>query len=443
MSTATNGGKEMFQETVKKQVVAVYFVAVSVLMHFFLLETLDIGIWITYRHLFALLLVFSAFISFLLHPNLARGAVAFKSACVMAVPLLVMTTVSLLVWAINRTDFDMISRGLSYYLIYTNQFTSFFLFFEMEYMFGEKGICVSLTSIRISNLIKLSMVIWENGAALFFTQLWELIMSFASTTGDVIAQAEIHELAFCLGVYILYMLLYWNKRPIQIVLFLLSAFCFIAALKRIAIVGIAVALVLGYLLRFLGRFVGKREVIITVNLIFSATILLLFLYIVSVKLDLFTWLEQFGIETSGRSSIYLFIDGYYRFAVDFLGQGMGFVTYLLNEVYSIGVSSIHNDFLQFYIDLGFCGYLLWLLSMTFLRSRYFSRNGQWKNRIVVLVVMMYVIIISSTDNTLNYPLCYTACATIIIGHGFDEQVRIEEQRYFGSISKENQAIAAK
>ena len=183
--------------------------------------------------------------------------------------------------------------------------------------------------------------------------------------------------------------------------------------------------------------------IITVNLIFSATILLLFLYIVSVKLDLFTWLEQFGIETSGRSSIYLFIDGYYRFAVDFLGQGMGFVTYLLNEVYSIGVSSIHNDFLQFYIDLGFCGYLLWLLSMTFLRSRYFGRNGQWKNRIVVLAVMMYMVIVSSTDNTLNYPLCYTAFATIIMGHGFDEQVRIEEQRYFGNISKENQAIAAK
>ena len=126
----------MFQETVKKQVVAVYFVAVSVLMHFFLVETLDIGIWITYRHLFALLLVFSAFISFLLSPNLARGAVAFKSACVMAVPLLVMTTVSLLVWAINRTDFDMISRGLSYYLIYTNQFTSFLAAGAMLYLRG-------------------------------------------------------------------------------------------------------------------------------------------------------------------------------------------------------------------------------------------------------------------------------------------------------------------
>ena len=55
---------------------------------------------------------------------------------------------------------------------------------------------------------------------------------------------------------------------------------------------------------------------------------------------------------------------------------------------------------------------------------------------------MYVIVISSTDNTLNYPLCATAFATIIMGHGFDEQVRIEEQRYFGNISKENQAIAA-
>lgn len=432
----------MFQGKVKEQVLAVYFVAISVLMHFFLIETLDLGIFITYRHLFALLLVFSAFVYFLVYPNVARGAVAVKSALIMAVPLLVMVTASLLVWVLNQTDFDIISRGMSYYLVYTNQLSAVLAAAAMLYVFGEKGIWYSLASILISNLIKIGMVIWEYGAASFFGELLELILSFANNTGSVIVNAEIHELAFCLGVYILYMLLYWRKRPVQIVLFLLSAFCFIAALKRIAIIGIAVALVLGYLLRFLGRFVGKREVIIAVNFIFTATILLLFAYIVSVKLNLFTWLEQFGIETSGRSSIYLFIDGYYRFAVDFLGQGMGFVTYLLNEVYSVGVNSIHNDFLQFYIDLGFCGYLFWLLSMTFLRSRFFSRNGQWKNRIVVLAVMMYVIVISSTDNTLNYPLCATAFATIIMGHGFDEQVRIEEQRYFGNISKENQAIAA-
>ena len=432
----------MFQGKVKEQVLAVYFVAISVLMHFFLIETLDLGIFITYRHLFALLLVFSAFVYFLVYPNVARGAVAVKSALIMAVPLLVMVTASLLVWVLNQTDFDIISRGMSYYLVYTNQLSAVLAAAAMLYVFGEKGIWYSLASILISNLIKIGMVIWEYGAASFFGELLELILSFANNTGSVIVNAEIHELAFCLGVYILYMLLYWRKQPVQIVLFLLSAFCFIAALKRIAIIGIAVALVLGYILRFLGRFVGKREVIIAVNFIFTATILLLFAYIVSVKLNLFTWLEQFGIETSGRSSIYLFIDGYYRFAVDFLGQGMGFVTYLLNEVYSVGVNSIHNDFLQFYIDLGFCGYLFWLLSMTFLRSRFFSRNGQWKNRIVVLAVMMYVIVISSTDNTLNYPLCATAFATIIMGHGFDEQVRIEEQRYFGNISKENQAIAA-
>ena len=68
----------MFQETVKKQVVAVYFVSVSVLMHFFLLETLDIGIWITYRHLFALLLVFSAFISFLLFLIFLTSLIDFR-----------------------------------------------------------------------------------------------------------------------------------------------------------------------------------------------------------------------------------------------------------------------------------------------------------------------------------------------------------------------------
>ena len=42
---------------------------------------------------------------------------------------------------------------------------------------------------------------------------------------------------------------------------------------------------------------------------------------------------------------------------------------------------------------------------------------------------MYLVIVSSTDNTINYPLLTTVLAIIMIGHGFDEKVRETEKEY--------------
>ena len=47
-------------------------------------------------------------------------------------------------------------------------------------------------------------VIAENGLGSFFSEFVTLIITFAGETGDVIVQAEIHELAFCLGAYLIY-----------------------------------------------------------------------------------------------------------------------------------------------------------------------------------------------------------------------------------------------
>ena len=77
-------------EKVASVVLKVYFTAVAFMMYYFLTEAAYIGgIGVTYRHLFALLLVVSAFVYFLISPDIARGAVSVKGALVYAVPLLV------------------------------------------------------------------------------------------------------------------------------------------------------------------------------------------------------------------------------------------------------------------------------------------------------------------------------------------------------------------
>jgi O-antigen ligase len=107
---------------------------------------------------------------------------------------------------------------------------------------------------------------------------------------------------------------------------------------------------------------------------------------------------------------------------------------------NVGVSSVHNDFLQYYIDLGFWGYIIWLCAMTVFRVCYFGKKGKINNAIITFVLTLYLIIVSTTDNTMNYPLLTTVLAILMIGDGYDEKVRNTEIKIFGCVSDENKPV---
>ena len=180
-------------------------------------------------------------------------------------------------------------------------------------------------------------------------------------------------------------------------------FCFLSAFKRIAIIAIAIALVFGYLLKFIARY-NKKTAAGLVTFLSFVVIGLLIAYIALIKMDAFELLEKAGINTSGRVEIYNAVDKFYEFDPSFLGNGIGFLTYQLNTFMKVGVASVHNDFLQHFIDLGFWGYIIWLLSMTVVRVLYFGRKGNVDNAIITFILTLYLIIVSTTDNTMNYPL---------------------------------------
>ena len=414
----------------------VYFMAIAVLMYYFLTEVINLGLFITYRHAFALVLFVSAFFAFLFKPNIARGASSLKEAFVYSTPLLVTIIVSLFIWFIVRVDTAVISRGLSGAFVYNNMLSFTLAAVAFLYVFGEKGIWYNLIAILISNILMLLTIIAQNGIGSFFSEFITLVMTFAAETGDIIVQAEIHELAFCLGAYLIYMLLKPKKDIVFFILLGLTMFCFLTAFKRIGIIAIVIALAFGWLLKFIAKF--KKDTAMRLTVIFSVILVVLLIgYIAIIKLDVFTLLEKAGIDTSGRVTIYNAVDKFYEFSPEFLGNGIGFLTYQLSTNMNVGVSSVHNDFLQYFIDLGFWGYILWLVSMTLVRVCYFGKKGKVENGIIALALSIYLVIVSSTDNTMNYPLLTTVLAIIMIGHGFDEKVRTTETKMFGYISDVN------
>lgn len=415
-----------------------YFIAVAVLMYYFLSEIVNLGVFVTVRHVFALVLFASTLLYFLIKPNVARGAATLKATFVYCLPLLVTLLVSLFIWFMEQVELDVIFRGLSGVLLYCNMLSFTLAAVSFLYVFGEKGIWYNLIAILISNILTIATVVAQNGIGAFVSEFITLVVTFAGTTGDVIVQAEVHELAFCLGAYLIYMLLKMRKNVMFYILMGLSAFCFLAAFKRIGMIAIAVALFFGFLLKFVAKF--NKSTARNLSVIFSVCLVVLLIgYVAVIKMGVFTLLEEAGIATNGRMDIYNAVDRFYTFSPDFLGNGIGYLTYQLSTNIQMGVSSVHNDFLQYFIDLGFWGYILWLVSMTLVRVCWFGAKGKIDNCIITMALTVYLMIVSSTDNTLNYPLLTTVLALIMIGHGFDDEVRRTEQKIFGYISDANRA----
>ena len=414
----------------------VYFMAVAVLMYYFLTEIINLGLFVTYRHAFALVLFASAFLAFLYKPNIARGVSTVSGTLVYCTPLLVTITVSLFIWFMEQVDTSVIARGLSGAFVYNNMLSFTLAAAAFLYVFGEKGIWYNLIAILISNILMIGTIIAQNGIGAFFSEFITLIITFAGKTGDIIVQAEIHELAFCLGAYLIYMLLKPRKNVVFYILLVITCFCFLAAFKRIGIIAIVIAVAFGWLLRLVAKI--KKDTVESLVIILSIVLVLILIgYIWIIKLDAFSLLEKAGIDTSGRVVIYNAVSKFYEFSPDFIGNGIGFLTYQLSTNMSVGVSSVHNDFLQYFIDLGFWGYILWLVSMTLFRVCYFGAKGKIDNAIIAFSLSIYLVIVSSTDNTMNYPLLTTVLGIIMIGHGFDEKVRKTEEKIFGCVSDVN------
>ena len=203
---------------------AFYFMVFAVMMYYFLNEYIDIGLHVTYRHAFALVLFGSAALLFLYKPNIARGFTAFKDACIYSIPLLVTTIVSLFVWFMGTVDVSVISRGLSSSFVYANMLSFALGAGALLYVFGKRGIWYNLIAILIANILIIATVIAQNGLGNYFSEFITLVITFADVTGDIIVQAEIHELAFCLGAYLIYMLYKPKKSILYFILLFLCLF---------------------------------------------------------------------------------------------------------------------------------------------------------------------------------------------------------------------------
>ncbi len=142
-----------------------------------------------------------------------------------------------------------------------------------------------------------------------------------------------------------------------------------------------------------------------------------------VKEGIFEFLsERLGLDTMGRRELSNFIDRYYWIGPDYFGHGAGFVTRLFSDLPADWtIRALHNDILMIYIDAGFWGFWLWMLSFFPLRTWCVYRWQGRRAAMICLGLQTYVLATAATDNTLYYIYVTGALAICLMAGGLEKE----------------------
>ena len=225
---------------------------------------------------------------------------------------------------------------------------------------------------------------------------------------------EVHDLTFALGIYLLYFVLFIEKKTKKdlVLIFICIAYVYFGY-KRIELIAIG----LTYLMFLFAR---KRQIQFKVKFAVIALMLAVCVYIVISSTNILSIISMmFGINTEGRLSFYSQMSGVMKLSPDYLGHGLGYVSDYIKDISfgsqgNVTMTRMHNDLLMLYIELGFIPFIFWLYYYVALQTNHFIK--QYGNRIGLLyfVLMLYLVVTYATDNTLYYFMTQASFCSIII-----------------------------
>lgn len=384
------------------------------------------GFTVMYMYLLGVAIIGIAFLSFLIDPQVPRAWLLVKDVLLISMPYLLSVFMSLIVWVLDRSAPNVIIRG-AFYSVY--EVLAIMVAASTLYLFGDKGIVCNFIGLVLGSCITMVMAMRGGGVAEFISQFRTLIVSGAMETGEMMESMEMTGHTYAFGMYILYFLLFYRGRKREQLILIPAVLFFVMEFKRSASMALIVALAVGLLLR--PAHDGRRKVIINIGGLLLVVVG--FVYIWMIKSGLYdTIMDLLGVDTSGRSVMYSNASTFYEFSPFYRGQGLGFVTKMIQtgEMY-LGIlgeliGDIHNDFLRQYIEQGFWGYLLWLLSMFVWRVRAFLSRSTTLGAIAFML-SAYCFVNFFSENM--YFLFYGTIpmSVLMMGHHFEDQVEKERE----------------
>ncbi|MDO5377744.1 MAG: O-antigen ligase family protein, partial [Clostridia bacterium] len=363
----------------------------------------------------------AAFIRLCRSPRGSERREAAFFALLFACPLLFSLLHSLLLWSFRGADMPFVLRAGQKLLFQAAALAAALSAFQR---FGSKAADYTFYGLALSNaaVIVLSALSASPSAVLLGLTVGPLV-GLGGEAGDFQTNIELHDITFCMGLFILHYALHKPCRGHRRAHVAAAIFFFLAGLKRIAVLGLLLALLACVFLRAACRRPFPRSRL----LLFSGVLVLLsFAYLLAIRAGLVTWaLEALGIGMTGRDKIYRYVQPMYSLSPAFMGLGFQYTVALLRGMRDAGtqqimVTGLHSDVLTLYIEMGFFGFFAvmgyWL---AVLPARLGSRFGLGAHR-AALCIQLYLLITYLTDNTMYY-FFLTLVSRLLLMHAAQEE----------------------
>lgn len=355
------------------------------------------------KYILNCVIVALAIIHFLVKPDFNRMKYCGKFVALYFIPFFAFWLWSFVIWTLEFQSTDYIIRGTKN-IVY--MLTNILYLCSAFYLFGKKSIYYTFYAMCFANLAVFTEIGLEQGFGALFTQYFDLIISFAAKTGPVIRKMELHDMVYSWGPFILYFLFHKEKSKwINIIHLALAVFFFTLGLKRIAILAVGAAVLVGLFTRLL-KDSNKRRFYAIIAI---GTALVAFIYILSVKTGVFVYyMQKLGINLMGRDEMYAMYNNFYEVSPMYIGRGIRFI-YNYGETHS-QVMTIHNVYLELFIEVGFFMWFAWLWYYLYYRISLVAKRYSYAAAEFLFIASIYIFVTYATDNTFfHFPVNVSYC----------------------------------
>lgn len=346
-----------------------------------------------------------AVVYFLVTYMQTRLRTAGKLVWIWSLPYAGMALCSLAIWIIDRANLDYIKRGL------INVGCAELNVLAVAcaiWLFGERVVDYTFFGAVGGVALVAARAVMTYGVGGFFGQYISLLLTFAGNTGPAMRYMEFHDLGQGLGLFVMYYLWRYRKIKHSLLYLALSFVCFTLSLKRIDVLAIAAAIFIGWYINRL-TFIRRWYFIIAFEV---ALVIFAYAYLIIIKQGYYgIIMNQLGIDTMSRDVLYDYYRKFFEISPTFVGRGLRFIYVYTGQTDDvihvtqsvvIRVHNAHNEYMTYFIELGFWGFIFWLWSNSWHKINAVRREFGWETMTFTLMVVLYSFISYATDNTFFY-----------------------------------------
>lgn len=312
---------------------------------------------------------------------------------------------SILIWILDLQSLSYIFKGVSKI---SYQLLNIAIVLAAVYMFEEQAAKYTFFGIAAANFVIILLGAATTGIGGAIRDMIANITSFGAndviTNSTFIRAIEIHDITFVMGVFFLYFVFFCPGEKFRYLYAAVAMFLFFAGLKRIAFLSLFLAILFALFCLLLGAKAQRRFLILTA----IAIVAFCYFYIFIIQKGIFSsFLLEHDIELNGREKIYDYISNFYEVSPSYRGRGYEFCVQLLKSLKDtryqvVDITAVHNDILKMYVEMGFWGFLLWIMGYYVFQTHWFiSRCGE-KTAVCFMVINIYMLVTYMTDNTMFY-----------------------------------------